>query len=271
MEQFRLAFLAQEMQVDGIKDDPAVKSETADVSHVFADETWVVSPAEKTLLQRDRPEKSIQVVSNIVDVPGSALPFEQRKDLLFIGSFQHPPNIDAVLFFAGQAFPLIRRQLPEVKFYIVGDKAPPEIIALADENIIVTGFQPDVSSYFNTVRLSVAPLRYGAGVKGKINQSMGYGVPVVATSIAAEGMSLRAEKDAMIADDARSFAASVVTLYRSEELWRRLSQNGISKTKELYSVEAAREQIEKILGVPQASDLSISPAFTHALQEPVEA
>jgi len=61
-----------------------------------ADETWVVSPAEQALLQRDRPEKSIQVVSNIVDVPGSALPFEERKDLLFIGSFQHPPNVDAV-------------------------------------------------------------------------------------------------------------------------------------------------------------------------------
>jgi GT2 family glycosyltransferase/glycosyltransferase involved in cell wall biosynthesis len=236
-----------------------------------ADETWVVSPAEQALLQRDWPEKSIQVVSNIVGVPGSALPFEQRKDLLFIGSFQHPPNVDAVLFFAGQIFPLIHAQLPEVKFYIVGDKAPPEVIALVDENIIVTGFQPDVSSYFNTVRLSVAPLRYGAGVKGKINQSMGYGVPVVATSLAAEGMSLRAEKDAMIADDARSFAASVVTLYRSEELWRRLSQNGISKTKELYSVEAAREQIEKILDAPQASDHSVSPALTHALQEPVEA
>ena len=63
-----------------------------------ADETWVVSPAEQELLRQTRPEKSIEVVSNIVDIPGSATPFSLRRDFLFIGSFQHPPNIDAVLF-----------------------------------------------------------------------------------------------------------------------------------------------------------------------------
>jgi len=228
-----------------------------------ADETWVVSPAERDMLLRDRPHKSIQVISNIVDVPGLALPFAQRQDLLFIGGFQHPPNIDAVLFFTQQVFPLVRAKLPKIRFYIIGDKVPPEVVALADEQVVVTGYQPDISSYFNSIRLSVAPLRYGAGVKGKINQSMGFGVPVVATSVAVEGMSLTAEKDVLIADDPLAFAAAVVTLYRSEELWSRLSANGLAKTRELFSVETARRQLARILTSPEhdhAAEQSPRPA-----------
>ena len=246
-----LHFLRQEREAELVRDEDLQEKAVAKRALEYelideADETWVVSPAEQELLRRDRPEKSIQVVSNIVDVPGSALPFAQRKDLLFIGGFLHPPNVDAVLFFAGEIWPLVRRQLPEVKFYIIGDKAPPEVIALANEDVVVTGYQPDVSSYFNTIRLSVAPLRYGAGVKGKINQSMGFGVPVVATSLAVEGMSLSAGEDAIFADDPQSFASAVVTLYRSEEIWSRLSTNGLAKTKELFSVEAARRQLSRL-------------------------
>jgi hypothetical protein len=96
---------------------------------------------------------------------------------LFIGSFQHTPNADAVLFFTQEIYPLVATQLPGVKFYVIRDKAPPEVVALANENIIVTGFQADVRRYFDNVKLSVAPLRFRAGVKGKINQSMGFGRP----------------------------------------------------------------------------------------------
>ena len=91
-------------------------------------------------------------------------------------------------------------ELPDVRFYVIGDKAPPAVIALSHRNIIITGSQPDVSFYFNTIKLSVAPLRFGAGVKGKINHSMAFGVPVVATSLAVEGMSLTESKRRPIAD-----------------------------------------------------------------------
>src|SRR4029077_2598465 len=152
-----------------------------------SDETWVVSSTEQQLLREKWPEKSIQLVSNIVDVPGSNTPFTLRRDWLFIGSFQHPPNIDAVLFFLKEVYPVINEHLGDAKFYIIGDKAPPEIVKLATEKIIVAGLQQDVRPFFDSVRLSVAPLRFGAGVKGKINQSMAFGVPVVATSLAVEG------------------------------------------------------------------------------------
>jgi GT2 family glycosyltransferase/glycosyltransferase involved in cell wall biosynthesis len=209
-----------------------------------SDETWVVSSTEQRLLQKEWPNKSIELVSNIVDVPGSKTPFELRRDWLFIGGFQHPPNIDAVLFFLKKIYPLVSDRLGDAKFYIIGDKAPPEIVALATEKIIVAGLQRDVRPFFDSVRLSVAPLRVGAGVKGKINQSMAFGVPVVATSLGVEGTDLRDGEDIMVADEPEEFARALIELYESEELWNRLSENGIRKTRAFYSVEAAREKLK---------------------------
>ena len=209
-----------------------------------SDETWVVSSTEQRLLQKEWPDKSFQLVSNIVDVPGSNTPFALRRDWLFIGGFQHPPNIDAVLFFLKQIYPLINEHLGDAKFYIIGDKIPPEIVTLANEKIIVAGLQRDVRPFFESVRLSVAPLRYGAGVKGKINQSMGFGVPVVATSVATEGTKLNDREEILVADTPEDFARAVIELYESEDLWNRLSKNGIRKTRALYSTKAARKKLE---------------------------
>ncbi|MGH9695811.1 MAG: glycosyltransferase family 4 protein [Bryobacteraceae bacterium] len=221
-----------------------------------ADETWVVSPVEKDLLHEERPQASIEVISNIVPIADSVAPFGVRRDILFIGSFLHTPNIDAVLFFRREILPQVHRQLSGLRFYIIGDKAPPEIIALADDKVIVTGYQPDVSIYFDAIKLSVAPLRYGAGVKGKINQSMGLGVPVVATPVAVEGMSLIDGKEVLLAEDPAVFAAKLIEAYLSEELWQRLSRNGLAKTGELFSLEAARDRLAKLFALGHYEDTS---------------
>ncbi|MEP6936774.1 MAG: glycosyltransferase [Chthoniobacterales bacterium] len=213
-----------------------------------ADETWVVSQVEKQLLREQRPERKIEVVTNIVEVHGSATPFALRRDWLFIGSFQHTPNVDAVLYFVQEIYPFLRDRLAGAKFYVIGDKAPPSVIALASENVIITGLQSDVRPYFDSVKLSVAPLRWGAGVKGKINQSMSFGVPVVATSIAVEGMDLIDREEILVADAPEDFAQTLLELYESEELWNRLSQNATEKTSLLYSVEAARNKLQRLFG-----------------------
>ena len=119
---------------------------------------------------------------------------------------------------------------------------PPEIVALATEKIIVAGLQRDVRPFFDSVKLSVAPLRFGAGVKGKINQGMDFGVPLVATSLAVERMGLTDHKDILVADQPEEFARALIELYESEELWNRLSANGIEKTRALYSIDAARKK-----------------------------
>ena len=209
-----------------------------------ADETWVVSPLEQQLLREKWSRKSVQLVSNIVDVPGSKTPFALRRDYLFIGGFQHRPNTDAILFFVQKIYPLVSEHLGDAKFYIIGRNPPPEIVALATEKIIVAGLQRDVRPFFDSVKLSVAPLRFGAGVKGKVNQSMACGVPVVATSLAIEGMELQDREDILVADDPEDFARALIELYNSEDLWNRISENGIAKTRSLYSTDAARKKLE---------------------------
>jgi GT2 family glycosyltransferase/glycosyltransferase involved in cell wall biosynthesis len=227
-----------------------------------ADETWVVSSVEHQILKEKWPAKSIEIVSNIVDVPGSATPFSLRRDFLFIGGFRHPPNTDAVLYFADAIYPLVREHLSDAKFYIIGEKPPLEVVALATENIIVTGLQTDVRPFFDSVKLSIAPLRYGAGVKGKINQSMAFGVPVVATSLAVEGMELTDRLDILVADDPQDFARALIELYESEELWNRLSENGIKRTQSLYSADAAREKLQALFSDRHLTSLGAPPAFT---------
>ncbi len=266
-----LHFLRQGREAE-VTQDAEIKS-SASAKHQLeyalideADETWVVSAFEQKLLREERPEKSIQIVSNIVDVHGSATPFSLRGDFLFIGSFQHTPNSDAVIFFTKEIYPLVRQGLPDAKFYIIGDKAPPSIIALGDENIIIAGHQPDVRPYFDCVKLSVAPLRFGAGVKGKINQSMGFGTPVVATSIAVEGMDLRDREDVLIADTPADFARALIDLYQSEELWERVSRNGLEKTKALYSRDVAQKELSRLLSDDHLRSSEAAPTRSMAIE-----
>jgi GT2 family glycosyltransferase/glycosyltransferase involved in cell wall biosynthesis len=250
--------------------DPRVRQKAAEKRQLEdelieqADETWVVSPVEQQLLQKRWPHKSIELVSNIVDVPGSKTPFALRRDWLFIGGFQHTPNTDAVLFFLQKIYPIVSERLPDAKFYIIGDKPPPEIVALATERIVVAGLQRDARPFFDSVKLSVAPLRFGAGVKGKINQSMALGVPVVATSVAAEGMELKDHEDILLADEPDDFARALVELYESEDLWNRLSENGVRKTRALYSTDAARKKLEFLFSDDHLASLCEAAAVAQA-------
>jgi GT2 family glycosyltransferase/glycosyltransferase involved in cell wall biosynthesis len=223
-----------------------------------ADETWVVSPVEQQLLREKWPNKSVQLVSNIVDIPGSKTPFALRRDYLFIGGFQHRPNTDAVLFFVQEIYPMVSEHLRDAKFYIIGGNPPPEVVALATERIIVAGLQRDVRPFFDSVKLSIAPLRFGAGVKGKINQSMAFGVPVVATSLAIDGMELTDRQEILVADKPEDFARALIELYESEELWRRLSENAIRKTQALYSADVARKKLEFLFSDDHLSGLEKS-------------
>jgi glycosyltransferase involved in cell wall biosynthesis len=214
-----------------------------------ADITLVVSPTEKHVIQECRPELRVQILSNVHEVHGSATAFQDRDGILFIGGFEHPPNSDAVIYYVQEIFPLIRKKLVNTVTYIVGSNPPPAIVAVGSHDIVVTGYVEDVFNYFNKCRLSIAPLRYGSGVKGKVNMSMSYGLPVVATSTAAEGMHLRDEFDVLIADEAESFADAVVRLYTDEALWKKLSENGLKNVEKYFSKSVARKTLADILNI----------------------
>jgi glycosyltransferase involved in cell wall biosynthesis len=214
----------------------------------MADTTLAVSEAEKALLAEEVPGADVRVLSNIHQVTPTATPFEYRQDILFIGGFNHPPNTDAVIYFCRDMFPRIAEALPGVRFYVIGSDPPPEVSSLASKGVRILGYVRDVGPYWRECRLSVAPLRFGAGVKGKINESLAHGVPVVATSIAAEGMFLENGRSALIADGPDAFAEAVVRLYDDKSLWYRLSQGGIAVIEDRFSFAAARAAVTDLLG-----------------------
>jgi len=212
-----------------------------------SDVTLVVSPVERDLLAQECPQSRIEVLSNVHAVAGPGPGHGERRDLWFVGGFQHPPNVDAVLWFAEAVWPAIAQALPEVVFHVVGSHAPPAILALAGERVRVHGFVEDLRPMLDGCRLSVAPLRYGAGVKGKVNQAMAHGQPVVATSVAVEGMHLVPGEDVLLADSEQAFAEAVVRLYQDEALWQRLAAGGLRNVEQHFSFEAVDKALVRIL------------------------
>jgi glycosyltransferase involved in cell wall biosynthesis len=156
-------------------------------------------------------------------------------------------------------FPLVRRALPGVKLYVVGDGVTPEIAAYASAEVEVLGYVPDVEPFFRNCRLMVVPLRYGAGIKGKLGESLSYGLPVVTTSIGAEGFGLTGGVEALIADEPREFAAAVVRAYEREDLWEQLSERGHRHIEKHFTPEAIAEVVNssvRELGLTEAATAS---------------
>jgi GT2 family glycosyltransferase/glycosyltransferase involved in cell wall biosynthesis len=211
------------------------------------DVTLVVSPYEVEVLAQELPGTKVRVLTNIHEIYGCRKPFVERQDIMFIGGYQHTPNIDAIEWFVAEIFPLIEKQLPSLKFHIVGSKAPKHIKAMARENIVFQGFVKDIEPIMDDIRIAVAPLRYGAGVKGKVNMSMSYGQPVVGTTVAVEGMFTQNEKDCLMAETPEQFASQVVRLYQDEKLWNQLSKGGLKNVENYFSFEAAKKSIKEIL------------------------
>jgi glycosyltransferase involved in cell wall biosynthesis len=207
----------------------------------------VVSPAEADLLAKEAPAARVRVLSNIHEVPEREVPgWEARSGLLFVGSYRHPPNVDAVLWLAREILPLLRDT--GIELHLVGAEAPPQVQALGElPGVHFHGYLPELQPLLDGCRLSVAPLRYGAGVKGKVNQALAHGLPVVATSCAIEGMHLRPGEDVLVADDAEGFAAAVRRLHEDAALWQALSRAGQENTRRHFSPEAARPVIGELL------------------------
>ena len=223
-----------------------------------ADVTLVVSPYEQALLAELVPDARVMVLSTIHELLPGGKPFAEREGLVFIGGFQHPPNTDAVLWYAKEILPRVREALPGAKTYIVGSKVPANVRALATEDFIVTGYVPDVTSYFTGCRASIAPLRYGAGVKGKINLAMSYGLPVIATTPSIEGMHLCPGDDVLVADDPAAFAAEIVRVYNDEALWQKLAAGGRDNIRKHFSRDVARSTITRLIALARGNGMAKS-------------
>ena len=219
-----------------------------------ADSTLVVSDAERELLARDAPKADVRVLSNLHEVGALGPAWSHRKDLLFVGGFRHPPNVDAVLWLAREVFPRIRASAPAMQFHCIGGDVPVEVQALSEiDGVHIHGHVPDLQPWLDRCRVSVAPLRYGAGVKGKVNQAMAHGLPVVATTPAVEGMHLAAGFDVLVADDAATFADAVLRIHDDETLWNRIATHARDNVVRHFSLDAARGVVRELfLSGPQS-------------------
>jgi len=152
---------------------------------------------------------------NIGQIPG----FTQRSGLLFIGS-KHLPNLDSMQFLHEDIMPNIWKTNPEIELYVIGDVNT--LLNISHPKIKLLGHVPDITDHFLNTKLMVAPLRYGAGVKGKIGQAFEYYLPVVTSKIGAEGMQLEDGETVLLAETAEEFAEKILLLYTDEDLWKKI-------------------------------------------------
>lgn len=251
-----LHYLRERRQAELAGDAAALRAAAATRSRELAliaqaDATLVVSEVERTLLAEEVPAAAVRVLSNLHELAPVAEGWAARADLLFVGGFRHPPNVDAVRWFVREVFPAIHAHLPGVAFHCIGGDVPERIAGLADvPGVHVHGHVPELAPWLQRCRVSVAPLRYGAGVKGKVNEAMAHGLPVVATSAAVEGMHLRDGLDVLVADAPEAFAAAVVRAYRDAALWATLAANGRENVARHFSADAARAVVRELFLTP---------------------
>lgn len=193
--------------------------------------------------------------------------FAQRSGVVFIGGFGHPPNTDAVLWFVSEVMPLLRAAGAGISFHVVGSNPPQEVIDLAGPDVEIHGYLADLEPFLGDRRLAVAPLRYGAGVKGKMLTAMAAGLPIVATTIAAEGLALRHGITFLKGDDAGALAAAVLELYGSQTLWEEVREAALGHGRKGWGGVACREALWRIcadVGLPApADDAQLGEALTY--------
>ena len=212
-----------------------------------------VSTADMARVKRKFPNKRHVLLQSIFDPQRTDLPFARRSGLVFVGGFKHSPNVDAMLWFVSRVLPQIVQSVPDVTLDIVGSDPPDSVLRLSGDHIRVTGYVPDIDPYLGQARVFVAPLRYGAGEKGKIAYSLSRGLPVVTTSIGAEGMSLTPGRDVAVADTAEEFAQAVVVLYTDATLWGQLAEMGLEYVALNHSRQLMMDRLGGVLqgfGVP---------------------
>lgn len=190
-------------------------------------------------IDKDIPAKAITAYVYEEFLDDMDVDFAKKEGLLFVGGFGHPPNADAVIWFVENVYPLIR-QKQDIPFYIVGSNAPDKIKKLDGKNgIIVKGFvsEEELAELYNTCKIVVVPLRYGAGVKGKVVEALYNGTPMVSTTVGIEGIP-EAETFMEVADEAETFASKVLSLYNDNDRLTETVQKYQSYVKENNSIDA---------------------------------
>ena len=212
------------------------------------DHTLVVSNVEVNALATEVPGSKVTIVSNIHEVSRFFPGRDGREHVMFVGGFQHPPNIDAVQYLAREIWPKFVAMQPTARMFVIGSKMPESLRREGQAaGLDMVGYVEDLEPFYTSCVMAVAPLRYGAGVKGKVNQALSYGTPVVGTTMAIEGMNVVDSVDVKIADDSVAFADAMHAVYTDPVLWNNLASNGQQAMAKEFSADVARKQLSDLL------------------------
>jgi len=232
------------------------------------DHVVLVSPAEIPVLTDILPRSRISVFpalySRVVTTPTG---YAARRHIFFLGGFKHRPNVESVTWFVEKVWPAVQARLPGVEFHIVGAEAPADVVALGERpGVRFVGYVKDLDPILAGYRLSVAPLLYGAGIKGKLGVAMGAGVPCVCTTIGAEGMGIVDGVHAMVRDDAVCFAEAVVSIYGDPALWEKISEKGRRLVEDRFGDAANQSAFYRVLDEAGALPLDMYVASCQAAE-----
>ena len=219
----------------------------------LADCIIVHSPAEAELLRQLSAEIAVQVVPWTIEPREVAGTPATEPALAFIGGYRHQPNVDAACWAAHSVMPLLRQELPGIKLLLVGSHMPAEVAALAAPDVLPLGHVATLDEVFARARLTIAPLRFGAGLKGKVLDSLAAGIPCVMTSVAAEGLNLPSELRSLVADEPAEIARRIATLWRDARAYRRAARAARAYIAANYSAARIDTLMHQACGLPSTA------------------
>lgn len=213
-----------------------------------ADVTLAITPEEAAVVRSIEPTADVVVVPNVHEARSGAVPSRAgRSGLVFVGNFAHPPNGDAVQHLLEVLMPRLWEHAPDVELSVVGARLPDAWKAGQDPRVHMIGWVEDLMPVLDGAAAMVAPLRFGAGMKGKIGLAMAYGLPTVTTSVGAEGLGLTDGVDALVADDDAGFVDRCLLLLRDDQLWASVSANGRQQVARNWSADAIMPVLSDVL------------------------
>lgn len=253
--------LRAKARLTGLASDLASAEETREKElavYRTADMVITVTADDASALLAEIPALCVDVVPNIhpVHEPLSVLPGGPMR-AIFVGSFRHEPNVDGIEFFCREVWPQVRATLPDATLDIVGDAPPASIQTSEEAGIKVHGWVEETAPYLRSATISVAPLRFGAGMKGKIGEAMSHGLPVITTTVGAEGMGFTHGRDILIADSASAFAQAMLQLHADPTLRDALAKAGHAFIRDRYGRTAVSSIVHGAL--ERASALPLRP------------
>jgi len=212
------------------------------------DECWLISTVDRDAIKLPDDVSNVVLIPNGIDIdyftPVKSRP--NTNNILFVG-YMGVESVHAVFYFYKEIFPLVRKEIPSAKFYVVGANPPKKLINLAnDKNVVVTGFVKDLRDYYNKASVLVAPMKFVVGIQNKVLEAMAMEVPVVSTTLANEGIDARPGEEIFVEDEPSAFADRVVELLKNKDLRKKISTNAKEFVERNFPWEKVVDRMDEV-------------------------